>query len=126
MAYTHISSFSYVSSQPIVRVVRTKKTIVSSRIRHAFLQHIKCLGGGYAELNVLGEDIVKARTTLKKLCSKTIVLPGQIVDDHHPLPSSSFTPIVPSEKSFEYELPEVHSVSGSSTSPVSVATDHFQ
>ena len=74
-------------------------------------------------MNVQGEDIIEARTTLKKLCSKTIVLPGQIVDDHHPLPSSSFTPIVPSEKSFEYELPEVSG--SSSTSPVSVATDHF-
>eukprot|EP00571_Detonula_confervacea_P012489 CAMPEP_0172305440 /NCGR_PEP_ID=MMETSP1058-20130122/6728_1 /TAXON_ID=83371 /ORGANISM="Detonula confervacea, Strain CCMP 353" /LENGTH=359 /DNA_ID=CAMNT_0013017039 /DNA_START=287 /DNA_END=1366 /DNA_ORIENTATION=- len=106
------------------KIVRTKRSIISSHLRHSFLQQLKCLGGGFAELNVEGEDMVEVRMTLKKLCSKTIVLPGQIVDDE-PSNDTSFRPIKAEAKSFEYELPEVQSLCGSSTSPTGVATDHF-
>ena len=103
------------------KIVRTKKTIISSRIRHTFIHHLKFLGGG---MSADGEDIIEARTTLTKLCSNTIVLPGQIADDPA-VPTSNdmtFTPIAAQEKSMEleYELPEVHSIS-----PVSVATDRL-
>lgn len=101
------------------KVVRTKRTVVSSQIRDSFLEHVKCLGGGFMKLDLEGEDMVKARTTLKALCSKTIVLPGQIVDDP-PETDRTFAPI--QAKSFEYELPEVSPL-GASISPVSVAAD---
>ena len=106
------------------KIVRTKRTIISPLIRRSFLNHLKCLGGGFTHLNVEGGDIVEIRTSLKKLCSKTIVLPGEILDD---TPSSgiSFTPIAAEAKTFEYELPEVQSTSGSSVSPVTVAADSF-
>lgn len=111
------------------KIVRTKRAIIPSYIRRSFLQHVKCLGGGLAELDFEGEDIVQACTILKALCSKTIVLPGQIADDLPlgPGDNVTFAPIATQTKSFEYELSEVISVSGSSssTSPVSVATDHF-
>lgn len=107
------------------KVVRTKRTIISSHIRDNFLQHLKCLGGGFTQLNVEGDDMVDARTTLKKLCSKTIVLPGQIVDDQPPSNEVTFMPITDEARSFEYELPEVKSLSGPSISPVCVNTDCF-
>lgn len=103
------------------KIVRTKRTIIPSHTRQSFLKDVKCLGGGFSQLNVEGDDMVQARTILKKLCSKTIVLPGQVVDDPPQSTDVTFTPIAFQTKSFEYELPEVH------TSPVSVTitTDHF-
>jgi len=104
------------------KIIGTKRTIISPQIRHSFLQHLKCLGGGFAGLDVDGEDVVEARMTLKKLCSKTIVLPNQIIDESTSH-DTSFAPITPEAKSFEYELPEVESLAGSSISPVCVATN---
>lgn len=104
------------------KIVRTRRTIIPSRVRHSFLEHMKCLGGGFAHLDVESDDMIQARSILKKLCSKTIVLPGQMTDDEGEV---TFTPIQSQSSSFEYELPEVKSTSGSSTSPVSVVADHF-
>jgi len=109
------------------KIVRTKRTIISPLIRRSFLNHLKCLGGGFAHLNVEDGDIVEVRTALKKLCSKTIVLPGEIHDDT-PTSDMTFTPIAAESKSFECELPELpeaHSASGLSISPVNVAADIF-
>jgi hypothetical protein len=109
------------------KIVRTKRTIISPLARLSFLNHLKCLGGGFAHLNVEGDDIVEIRSSLKKLCSKTIVLPGEILDDA-PSIDITFTPIAAEAKTFEYELPDVPAAqlaSGSSISPVTVAADLF-
>lgn len=103
------------------KIVRTRKTIIAAHVRQSFLVHVRCLGGDFAYLNFEGDDIVEVRTTLKTLCNKTIVLPGQIVDESPPSSDIAFTPIPDESKSFEYELPDVRS--SSSVSPVSV--DHF-
>lgn len=103
------------------KIVKTKRPLISSRIRHSFLQQVY-LEGYFTQLDVEGDDLIQARSMLKKLCSKTIVLPGQIVDDARPS-DVTFTPIA--AKSFEYELTEVKSASGSSISPVSVVADRF-
>ena len=62
------------------KVVKTKRAIIPSHIRRSFLQRLEYLGGGFSQMNVEGEDIVQIRSTLKKLCSKTITLPGQLVE----------------------------------------------
>mmetsp|Transcript_1731 Transcript_1731/g.4351 ORF Transcript_1731/g.4351 Transcript_1731/m.4351 type:complete len:359 (-) Transcript_1731:435-1511(-) len=99
------------------KVVKTKRAIVPSHIRRSFLQRLEYLGGGFSQMNVEGEDIVQIRSTLKKLCSKTITLPGQLVEATQSR-DFEFTPISDEAKSFEFELSEVRS-------PVSVATDRF-
>ena len=110
------------------KIVKTKRTVISSRIRHLFLQHLKLLGGGFTHMDVEGNDMIQARSILKTLCSKTIVLPGQqvAVEQEEAPPAAAadvtFTPIAEEQKSFEYELPEVQS---SSISPVSVLADTF-
>jgi hypothetical protein len=108
------------------KILRTKRIIISPLVRRSFLNYLKCLGGG-SHLNVEGGDIVEVRKTLKKLCSKTIVLPGEVLDD---TPSSdvTFTPIAAEAKIFEYalpEVPEVQSAFGLSILPVNVAADLF-
>ncbi len=108
------------------KILRTKRIIILPLVCQSFLNYLKCLGGGY-HLNVKGGDIVEVRKTLKKLCSKTIVLPGEILDD---MSSSgvTFTPIAAEAKIFEYELPEVPEVQsafGLSILPVNVAADLF-
>jgi len=102
------------------KIVRSKTSIVSSSISRSFLQHVKSLGGGFEQLDVDGTDIIAARTTLKKLCSKTIVLPGHIIEDQESSKDIGFVPIAEQVESYEYELPQVQSVS-----PVSVTTDQF-
>ncbi|KAL7530407.1 hypothetical protein ACHAWF_003364 [Thalassiosira exigua] len=118
------------------RVVRTEQTVVSSWVRAAFLRRVRATGGRLADVDVEGEHMVRARRILKRLCSKTIVLPGQGGDedeiaaaaassDHEFAPIPEGTTASASSKSFEYELPEVQSNSGSSISPVSVAAADF-
>jgi len=100
------------------KIVQSKTSIVSSSISRSFLQHVKSLGGGFEQLDVDGVEIIVARTTLKKLCSKTIVLPGHIIEDQESSKDIEFVPIAEQVESYEYELPQVQSVS-----PVSVTTD---
>ena len=117
------------------KFVMTKQTIISPSMRESFINHLRCLGGEYASLDVGGLDIVEVRRALKELCSRTIVLPGDALEDDDVLPSSSssdvaFTPISSSDedKVFEYELAdvlEVKSSYGSSVSPVNVAAYLF-
>ncbi|KAL9187765.1 hypothetical protein ACHAXT_006143 [Thalassiosira profunda] len=107
------------------KIVRTQRAIVSPRIRRSFLEHLIYLGGGFAGLDLEGEDMVHARSILKELCSKTIVLPGQVAEELEPPAELAFVPISEQPSSFEYELSDVKSASGASTSPVSVAADHF-
>ena len=107
------------------KTMRTKQTIILPHIHQSFLKDVKCLGGGFFQLNVEGDDMVQARTILKKLSSRTIVLPGQVEDDPPQSTDVTFTPIASQTKSSEYKLPKVQALSGSSTSPVSVTTGHF-
>eukprot|EP00804_Cyclotella_cryptica_P021798 CCRYP_000787-RA/>CCRYP_000787-RA protein AED:0.15 eAED:0.15 QI:0/1/0.5/1/0/0/2/999/361 len=74
-------------------VVSTRRTVVSSRARSQFLHQMHSLGG--ADLQE-ADDIVEARTLLKKLCSKTIILPGKSEEET-------------SSESTEYELPDIQS-----------------
>jgi hypothetical protein len=60
------------------KILRTKRIIILPLVRQSFLNYLKCLGGG-SHLNVEGGDIVEVSKSLKKLCSKTIVLPGEIL-----------------------------------------------
>ena len=116
------------------RIVSARRTVISSRLRHMFMEQIRSFGGGVAALEE-GEDIVEARTILKKLCSKTIVLPGRTAED--PSISPEMAPNAVVAQSTEYELPEIRSFDldtdcetvpipgSSSSSPVSVATKLF-
>jgi hypothetical protein len=100
-------------------VVSTRCTVVSSSVRNRFIQKIYSLGDGFGPD---GEDMIQARTILKKLCPKTITLLGKTEDDG--LASSA------SSESVEYELPDVQSFEydtkdqaiDSTHSPVSVIT----
>lgn len=112
------------------KIVRTNKAVIPSHIRRSFLERVECLGGGFAVMHVEGEDMVRARTILKNLCSATIVLPGQILDCEQQQESESrdteFQAISTETNSFEFELPEVPSLSSSTISPVSVTNvSHF-
>jgi hypothetical protein len=110
------------------RTVRTERTIISPFVRRSFINRLKCLGGEYAHMDVAGDDIVEVRRSLKKLCSRTIVLPGEILDATPSSDMSEFAPIADEAKMFEYELTDVielQSASGSSISPVNVAADLF-
>jgi hypothetical protein len=116
------------------KFVTTRRTIISPSVRESFVDHLRCLRGEYANLDVEGSDIVEVRRALKGLCSGTIVLPGEILENDDVQPSSSdvsFAPIPSSDedKTFEYELVDVHEVQtgayGSSVSPVNVSADLF-
>jgi len=114
------------------KIVRTNKAVIPSHIRRSFLERVECLlgGGTFAAMHVEGEEMVRARTLLKNLCSATIVLPGQILDCEQQQESESrgneFQPIATETDSFEYELPEVPSLSSSTISPISVTNvSHF-
>ncbi|KAL7484612.1 hypothetical protein ACHAW6_010242 [Cyclotella cf. meneghiniana] len=74
-------------------VVSTRCTVVSSQARGQFMHQIHSLGGAHLQD---GEDIVQARTLLKKLCSKTVILPGKAEEET-------------SSESTEYELPDIQS-----------------
>ncbi len=51
-------------------------------------------------MDVKGGDIVEVRQTLKKLCSGSIVLPGEILDDV-PSGDTAFTATAAEAKTFE-------------------------
>ena len=102
------------------KIVSSKRTVISSHVRDLFLDKVHSLSDGFAHLEE-GDEMVQARTLLKKLCSKSIILPGKVEDET----------TVESE-STEYELPEIQTfhydcMAANSTyaSPVSVANRHF-
>jgi hypothetical protein len=83
------------------KIVKTKRTVVSALIRRSFIYHLRGVGGGFDHLNVRDDELVNVRLTLKKLCSKTIVLSEVYVDDTaNPAPAAK-------AKIFEYELSDV-------------------
>jgi hypothetical protein len=83
------------------KIVKTKRTVVSALIRRSFIYHLRGVGGGFDHLNVRDDELVNVRLTLKKLCSKTIVLSEVYVDDTaNPAPAAKV-------KMFEYELSDV-------------------
>ncbi len=63
------------------KIAGTKPTIISPRIRRSFLKRMRCLGSGFAELNVTSDDMVELRTTLMELCPRSIVLSEETVVD---------------------------------------------
>eukprot|EP00970_Alexandrium_tamarense_P016483 scaffold6598_cov162-Alexandrium_tamarense.AAC.3 len=77
------------------KIVSSKRTVISSHVRDLFLDKVHSLSDGFAHLEE-GDEMVQARTLLKKLCSKSIILPGKVEDET----------TVESE-STEYELPEI-------------------
>jgi hypothetical protein len=42
---------------------------------------MSCLGNDFADLNVIGDDMVEVRTALMELCPRRIVLTGETVVD---------------------------------------------
>jgi hypothetical protein len=85
------------------KIVKTKCTVVSAPIRRSFIYHLRGVGGGFYHLNVRDDELVNVRLTLKKLCSKTIVLSEEYVDDTAiPAPAAEAK-----IKIFEYELSDV-------------------
>jgi hypothetical protein len=74
-------------------VVSTRRPVVSSQVRTQFMHQLHSLGGADLQDD---DDIVQARTLLKRLCSKTIILPGKAEEET-------------SSESTEYELPDIQS-----------------
>lgn len=63
------------------KIAGTKHTIISPRICRSFLERMSCLGNDFADLNVIGDDMVEVRTALMELCPRRIVLTGETVVD---------------------------------------------
>ena len=63
------------------KIAGTKHTIISPRICRSFLGRMSCLGNDFADLNVIGDDMVEVRTALMELCPRSIVLTGETVVD---------------------------------------------
>ena len=104
------------------KIVKTKRTVVSTLIRRSFIYHLRGVGGGFDRLDIGDDELVDVRLILKKLCSKTIVLSEEYVDD---TPSTDATSPVAAAKAkiFEYELSDVplSDEEEDTLSPVSVA-----
>lgn len=107
------------------KIAKTKRTVVSTLIRRSFIYHLRGVGGGFDHLDVGDAELVNVRLTLKKLCSKTIVLSEEFIDDITSTDATSpLSAAIPAAeaKIFEYELSDVPLSDDDDTlSPVSVA-----
>ena len=106
------------------KIVKTKRTVVSALIRRSFIYHLRGVGGGFDHLDIGDDELVNVRLTLKKLCSKTIVLSVECVDDTPSTDATSpLSAAIPAAeaKKLEYELSDVPlSDDDDNLSPVSV------
>ena len=103
------------------KIVKTKRTMVSALIRRSFIYHLRGVGGGFDHLDIGDDELVNVRSTLKKLCSKTIILSEEFVDDTPSTDATSPLTIPAEAKIFEYELSDVPLSDDDTLSPVSVA-----